>query len=207
VLPLGEPGLPLDDALASVTDWYARRGLRARFQIPAPARESLSAALAARGWTTSLPVRVLAADVGAVLRRVPPSADLPPVAIEPEPSEDWLGAYHYRGDAGVPPVARAVLTGSDRPGFAIARSGGAGVAIARASVDAGWVGVTAVEVDPAWRRRGMARHVMRGVLGWAAGFGAQDTYLQVADDNAAALALYAGLGYAEHHRYSYRLAP
>jgi ribosomal protein S18 acetylase RimI-like enzyme len=118
-----------------------------------------------------------------------------------------MGAYHYRGGTGVPPVARAVLTGSDRPGFAIVRTGGTAIAIARASIDAGWVGVTAVEVDGARRRQGLARHVMRGVLAWAASHGAQDTYLQVAEDNAAALGLYAGLGYAEHHRYSYLLAP
>ncbi|HEX6756290.1 MAG TPA: GNAT family N-acetyltransferase [Mycobacteriales bacterium] len=207
VLPLGDPGLPLADALAFVTDWYARRGLRARFQLPEPGREALAAALTARGWTGHLPVRVLTADVGTVLRGLRERRDLPPVAVEPEPSGEWMGAYHYRGEGGVPPVARAVLTGSDRPGFAIVRSGGAAVAIARASVDAGWVGVTAVEVDPGWRRRGLARHVMRGVLTWAARLGARDSYLQVSDDNAAALALYAGLGYAEHHRYSYRVAP
>src|SRR5215207_3433909 len=51
VLPLGDPGLPLDAALAEVTGWYAERGLPARFCLPTPARELLAAALAARGWT------------------------------------------------------------------------------------------------------------------------------------------------------------
>ena len=150
---------------------------------------------------------MLTADVPTVLRGLPERTDLPPVEVEPEPADEWMDAYHYRGGTGVPPVARAVLTGSDRPGFAIVRSGGTAIAIARASIDAGWVGVTAVEVDGARRRQGLARHVMHGVLTWAARLGARDSYLQVSDDNAAALALYAGLGYAEHHRYSYLLAP
>jgi GNAT superfamily N-acetyltransferase len=204
VLPLREPGLPLDEALERVVAWYGERGLPARFAIPVPAREALGEALVARGWQPYNPTLVLTADVATVLRGLPERADLPPVVVEPEPGDDWLGAYHYRGDAAVPPVARPILTGSERPGFAIVRADGVAVAIARASVDAGWVGVTAVEVDPAWRRRGLARHVMRAVLAWS---GAPDTYLQVAETNTAALALYAALGYAAHHRYSYRLAP
>lgn len=48
VLPLGDPGIPLDDALARVTSWYARRSLPAYVQVatgpPAPRRCS------ARSW-------------------------------------------------------------------------------------------------------------------------------------------------------------
>src|SRR6266566_2516595 len=136
VLPLGDPGLPLDAALAE--------------------------ALGDRGWTAYSPTRVLTADVQVTLRRMPERAGLPPVRMEPDPSEDWLAAYHYRGGSDLPPVARSILTGSAEPGFAIVRSGGLAVAIARASLDRGWVGVTAVEVDPDFRRQGLASHVMRG---------------------------------------------
>ena len=34
VLPLGDPGLPLDAALTEVTAWYGERGLPARFAVP-----------------------------------------------------------------------------------------------------------------------------------------------------------------------------
>jgi ribosomal protein S18 acetylase RimI-like enzyme len=81
------------------------------------------------------------------------------------------------------------------------------LAIGRASLDQGWVGVTAVEVDPEHRRRGLAVHVMRGLLGWAGEAGVADAYLQVADENAPALALYGRIGFGLHHRYHYRLVP
>lgn len=205
VLPLGEPGLPLDEALAAVTAWYGERGLPARFTIPTPARELLDGALTARGWRPYNPTTVLTADLEVVLRELP--ADDRPVTIDATPGPDWLGLYHYRGGASLPPVARALLAGPPVVGFAVLREGGRPAAIARGSVDEGWVGVTAVEVDPAHRRRGLGTAVMRAILDWGRGRGATSTYLQVADDNAGALALYDSLGFARHHGYHYTVAP
>ncbi|HST66587.1 MAG TPA: GNAT family N-acetyltransferase, partial [Mycobacteriales bacterium] len=205
VLPLGEPGLPLDEALAEVTAWYGERGLPARFTIPNPARELLDGALTARGWRSYNPTAVLTADLEVLLRRLPP-VQLP-VTIEPAPGPDWLGLYHYRGGTELPPVARALLAGAREPGFAVLRDGGRPVAIARGSVDEGWVGVTAVEVDPGHRRRGLGTAVMRAILDWGHQRGATSAYLQVAEDNAGALALYDTLGFARHHGYHYTVAP
>ena len=209
VLPLGDPGLPLDAALAEVTRWYADHGLPARFTVPTPGREPLGTALGARGWTAYNPTSVYTADLEVVLRDWP--AGRAPAglaaAVEPAPSEEWLGLYHYRGGTELPPVARAVLAGARDPGFVVLRLDGRAVAIARASVDDGWVGVTAVEVDAAHRRLGLGSAVMRASLDWAAGRGAGAAYLQVADENAPAQALYATLGFARHHGYHYRLAP
>jgi len=205
VLPLGDPGLPLDQALAEVTAWYGERGLPGRFTIPTPAREALDAALTERGWSAYNPTAVLTADVAVTLRRLP--APDPRVTVEPEPGADWLSVYHYRGTAELPPVARRVLAGGREPGFAVLRDGGRPLAIARGAVDAGWIGVTAVEVDADHRRQGLGTAVMRAILDWGLARGAVSTYLQVAEENAGALALYDRLGFARHHRYHYTVAP
>lgn len=205
VLPLGDPGLPLDAALAEVAGWYAGRGLPARMVTPVPARELLGKALAERGWRSYNPTGVLTADLEVLLRDWPvPGLE---AVVEAAPTAEWLGLYHYRGGAGLPPVAGAVLAAGDAPGFAVLRAGGRAVAIARGSVDDGWVGVTAVEVDPAHRRRGLGGAVMRVILGWAAERGAHSAYLQVADENTGALALYDRLGFTRHHGYTYWQAP
>ena len=42
VLPLGDPGMPLDEALAAVTRWYRARGLRPMIAVPTPLIPGLS---------------------------------------------------------------------------------------------------------------------------------------------------------------------
>jgi ribosomal protein S18 acetylase RimI-like enzyme len=207
VLPLGEPGMPLDAALAQVTAWYAGHGLPPRVQLPLPAREALGGALIARGWTAYNPTLVLTADIDTVLAAPGAPADDLDVILDTAPTADWLGAYHYRGGDELPDVAVRLFTAADRPVFATIRDGGAVVAIARGVVDAGWAGVTAVEVAPSHRRRGLAVAVMQALCEWARAASASRMWLQVAEQNAAALGLYRRLGFTPHHRYVYLLGP
>ncbi|MFV2121938.1 GNAT family N-acetyltransferase, partial [Streptomyces sp. Act-28] len=64
-----------------------------------------------------------------------------------------------------------------------------------------WAGFMAVEVDPAHRRRGLARAVMAALAGRAREEGASAAWLQVETDNDAARELYDGMGFAVHHHY------
>jgi ribosomal protein S18 acetylase RimI-like enzyme len=210
-LPLGDPGRPAVQAVHEVAAWYRSRGLRPRFLLPLPDAGPLDALLADAGWLSGDVVRVLVAPLGPLL----PAQDAPAVRIDSAPDDAWVAAYHYRGGA-LPANARTVLAGGDLVGFASVRahgeSDGAVLAIARGCVDPAadgtrWLGVTAVEVDPAARRQGLAGATLRGLAGWAADQGAACCYLQVAADNAPALALYTGAGFTEHHTYQYRLAP
>jgi ribosomal protein S18 acetylase RimI-like enzyme len=206
VLALGEPGLPLDEALAWVREWYAVRGLSARFQVPLPLCRDLDDALAELGWAAPIDVLVLTADLPAALALLPARHDLPAVRLAPEPDAAWLATYRYRG-GDLPEGAREVLLNAAQPVFASVVEGDEMLAVARASVDRGWVGITALDVVPAARRRGLARHVVHALLTHARTRGARQVYLQVSEDNGAAIALYKGLGFAVHHRYRYRLAP
>ena len=104
-------------------------------------------------------------------------------------------------------MARRVLAGAREPGFAVLRDAGRVLAIARGAVDEGWIGVTAVEVDADHRRQGLGTAVMRAILDWGLARGAVSAYLQVAEENTGALALYDRLGFARHHGYHYTVAP
>jgi GNAT superfamily N-acetyltransferase len=81
------------------------------------------------------------------------------------------------------------------------------VAVARGAVDDGWLGIMAVEVDPGYRRHGLAAAVMAALWGWGERHGADRSYVQVEVANVPALQLYTKLGYSIHHEYHYRSAP
>jgi len=203
VLVVGRPASGLPEAVAAVTRWYTERGLRPRAQVPLPGAEAADAAFAAAGWSRDEDVLVLTAALA--------GWPAPAVAVDlaDEPSEAWLAGYRYRGTP-LPPVARQVLMGGERPVFAAVRlepSPAPLAAVARGVVVEDQLVVTAVTVDEAYRRRGLGTAVMVALGRWGLARGATSCLLQVAAPNAPALALYERLGFAEHHRYHYRLAP
>ena len=111
----------------------------------------------------------------------------------------------YRDGAALHPVARAVLAEHPRVRFAEMRDDGRLVAIGRVAVDDRWTGISAVDVDPEWRRRGIATAVARQLLIQAWELGARRTYLQVEEGNVPAIRLYERIGFTTHHRYHYRV--
>ncbi|GAA4699786.1 GNAT family N-acetyltransferase [Nocardioides nanhaiensis] len=92
-----------------------------------------------------------------------------------------------------------------RGASAVVRVGSAASGVA--ACDGDWVGFRSIDVAPEHRRRGLALAVMESLLDWGAEQGATTAYLQVLADNAPALALYERLGFTEHHRYRYLVAP
>ncbi|MEU7555144.1 GNAT family N-acetyltransferase [Streptomyces sp. NPDC044571] len=201
VLPLGDPGIPLDEALARVTSWYAERDLPAYVQAATGAagtQEMLCAELERRGWVNEVSAEVRIAALAPV---ADVEADVAQVRLTRAPDEDWLARYGRVED---PAAARKVLAAGESVWFAAVP----GRAIGRLVVDGRWAGFAAVEVDPAHRREGLATAVMAALARRALEEGASAAWLQVETDNAGALALYEPLGFALHHAYHhYRAAP
>jgi GNAT superfamily N-acetyltransferase len=202
-LVVGDPPVPPEAAVAQVGRWYAARGLRPQAQVPLPGSEAADAAFAAAGWTTVEDVLVLTAPLA------PWTAPDVPVDLAAEPDEAWLAGYRYRGTP-LPPVARRILVDADDPVFAsvrLAPEPAPLAAVARGVLVEDWLVVTAVTVAEGARRRGLGTAVMAALGRWATDRGGRRCLLQVVETNAPALALYARLGFTEHHRYHYRLAP
>ncbi|MEV7072584.1 GNAT family N-acetyltransferase [Streptomyces sp. NPDC093990] len=203
VLPLGDPGLPLDEALAAVRRWYGARGLPAYVQTATGAagtQEVLCAELEARGWTREVTAELW---IGALA----PVADRPSdetVVLSREAGADWLARYQRKG---VSDVALRVLGSGPSVWFATVPGEDAPAAIGRCVVDGRWAGFAAVEVDPALRRRGLASTVMAALARRALDEGASAGWLQVESDNAGARALYERMGFAPHHAYHHYREP
>jgi N-acetylglutamate synthase len=215
VLPLGRPPAPLSEAVDHAEGWYGERGLPARFAVAWPlgsgpdessyGDDPLEAELVRRGYELDYPslVMTMALSGWRPAEAVPTGYGLD---VSAEPDEAFLALYRYRGQD-LPPVARRLLLSAPAQGFASVRLAGSGrtVAIGRIASARGWSGVTAVEVAEDHRRRGLAGVVMDALHQWAAARGDHAAYLQVARQNAAARALYRGLGYTDHSGYHYRI--
>lgn len=206
VLPLGDPGVPLDEALSLVRDWYAARGLPAYVQTATGAegtQELLCAQLEERGWTREVSAELW---TGALA----PLGDLPdpgrPVLLSRTADEAWLCRYQRKG---MSEVALKVLGSGPSVWFATVPGDdpGSPAAIGRCVIDGRWAGFAAVEVDPSLRRQGLATMVMGALARQALTEGASAAWLQVETENAGARALYGGMGLAAHHTYHHYRQP
>ena len=220
VVPVGDPGTPLGDAVAEVEDWYAARGLPAKFALAGPegfdpADDPLGALLLARGYRVgSLTLNLTAA------RETVAAADPggPAVTLDHELTPQWLEAYRLTR-ATVPGATEAVLRDSPRVVFASITPGGglaqqlglrsadaAGtrpVALARLGIGAGWAGLGAVWTDPAYRGRGLAAHLTARLAAHLRQEEIGLLHLQVEHDNVTAIRLYRRLGFDVHSSYAY----
>jgi N-acetylglutamate synthase len=204
-LAIGDPGLPLAAAIAEVARWYQDRGLPAMVSVAyppgQPGRSAVDRFLAGQGW----PVRSGAATVMTAAPPGPAAAEVR-VDVDPEPDQAWLGLYRFRGQK-PPPISRRLLMSAPWQAFGSVRESGGTVAIGRVAAAGGWAGLTAVEVHPQHRRRGLGRAITAALAAAAVSRGVTGLYLQVENDNGAARALYRRAGFTDHHEYHYRIAP
>ncbi|MEU5131468.1 MULTISPECIES: GNAT family N-acetyltransferase [Streptomyces] len=206
-LPLGDPGLPVGEALDRVRAWYAERDLPPYVQTATGAagtQERLCAELERHGWRREVTaqVRIVAlAPVG------DGAADIAAVRLTRAPDAAWLARYQRFSTPG-PHVLRVLESGPSVWFATVAGDGGAPDAIGRCVVDGRWAGFMAVEVAPERRRRGLATTVMTALARRALDEGASAAWLQVEEENEGARALYDGMGFALHHSYHhYRPSP
>jgi ribosomal protein S18 acetylase RimI-like enzyme len=144
------------------------------------------------------------------LRGDSPAADDTPGAFARRDLDQWLDAYTRL--TGMPEQGRQLHRAILRaiPGdcaFGVLHDGEDDLACGLAVVEDRMVGLFDIVTAPNHRRRGIGGLLVSGLLGWAAGRGATEAYLQVLETNAAARNLYRRLGFAELYSYRYRKAP
>jgi N-acetylglutamate synthase len=212
VLPLGNPGVPLSEAVDHCERWYDERGLRHLFALFGPAgfavaEDPLARELLGRGYEPSDHTAVLTTATRALSPEVPhPSGAR--VRLESAPSPQWWDAWaaldgridHPNTTAA---AARAVLTGSPDQVFASLEVDGAVAGVARAAFAQAWGGVSALHVAPEHRRTGVAVQLMGALADASRARGIRSVYLQVVQANSPARSLFERLGFSTHHEYRY----
>jgi GNAT superfamily N-acetyltransferase len=175
-------------ALPAIIEWYAARAVTPWLSLPDRVIRVEAAA-----W--QLETMVMVRDLS------PADADQPDesVRLTAFPDTAWLRVYEREVR---PEVLTAVVNGDvafgSIPEAAVGRA-----AVTEAPDGTRWVGLSAVRVDGAQRRRGHARRVCAALIGWGARKDATRAYIQVLADNSAGIALWESMGFTVHHRSRY----
>ncbi len=199
LLPVGDPGMSLDDALERTVEFYAARDRDAVAQVVVGSR--IQVELEARGWTVldshQADNDVLLAGT-ATVRRALSGVDTSSLTHADQVSRAWL-AGNDRALANYDTVAASLAL--PHATFATIDEDGAQRAHGRISVERDWGFVADLMVATDHRRHGYGRTMMAGLTEWAAEAGATVLLLQVLADNEPAQQLYAELGFERHHSY------
>lgn len=194
----GLTAIPLEEMEA----FYAEHNMPVRLHVPERLVKNVEKFVADNNWELTPEILVMTKDLDAQPVSIPEGYSF---RMDVGPDQDWLDRYHFRGQQ-LPAAALRQLSGEIEGTLGFARlvdKQNRTVAITRATVTSGWLGYSAVEVDPAYRRLGLGTALTQAVLGWGAENGAAHAYLQVISTNVAGIGLYRSLGFAEHHRHRY----
>ena len=161
-------------------------------------QEDLDRALAARGFAVLDPTILYAAPIEAIAQKPRPVSLLsawPPLAMQ---RQVWA-------DGGVGPERIAVMERACDPKMAFIarfenRVAGAGFVAIHDAIAM----LHALQVEIDFRRKGVARYMVRGMAHWAQEQGARTFALAVTRGNTAARDLYSALGMVEVDSYHYR---
>ncbi len=177
---------------------HARLGQPALFFLR-PGQEALDEALAGRGYAKVDPVVIYQAPLKAL-------AEAPPERLTTFPIWPPLAIMTELWDEGqVGPARLAVMDRVTGPRTAILGrmdDRAAGVVFVGVAGDVAML--HALHVDPAMRRKGLARNLVRAAAHWAQAAGASHLALAVTEANLAANALYRAMGMVCATHYHYR---
>lgn len=186
------------DSIAKAEAAMHATGIRPLFQLH-PGQDALDEALVAKHYALVDPVVIYTAKLTDL-----PHSSPPPMTTFPH----WppLGiAADLWAEAGIGPERLAVMHRVKGQKSAIlARNADRAAGVAFVAMDGPIAMLHALEVTPALRRRGSARHILLAAADWARANGATDFGLAVTAANAPARALYASFGMQVVGHYHYR---
>ena len=202
---IGISQIPVEEKIRYCEEIYRRWNTPCIFKITPLTDPAFDAVLAARGYTVQHETLVMRCD----LARCGGFAAHGDVRLEHRISDEWIDALFTIKQnptvvhlkivpsmyAAIPKDVRCVSI----------RQAGRIVATGLGILDREYIGIYAINVDAAFRRRGFARKICETLIAEGRKAGAEKAYLQVVADNAPAIALYHSLGLNGEYRYWFRV--
>ena len=192
VLPIGDPGLGVDDAIRGVESWYGDRDRPPIFQIFESA-DDLTAELSAAGYQPSEPTEVHIASIDAI--RVGDPGDVVVHDEVPDVIHTLVGDPDRVSEITATPLLKLVGVAGEADGC------GMGV------VDGTAAGIFAMRTAPDAWGRGIGTAIFAALERAADEHGVTDLWLQVEHSNTRALEWYERIGFRRVDRYRYWRPP
>jgi len=205
VLPIFSPeGANVEKCVEKVEAYYRERKMPARFMISPPSEPTdLDQFLSDRGYHIDAPTDVQWADAAGLSRL---SGDGLQVEFDQNPTMDWMSVYMEGvSDAAEIGKKRDLISRIGAP-FTLAqvRVGGKVASVGLGVSEDGWVGIFCMHTLTDFRRQGLARAVLGGLVRWGQDMGGAQMYLQVERDNPGARQFYESAGFTTCYGYHYR---
>lgn len=184
-----------------VISWFEERATDPVIRILSVSDPTIDRYLQGAGWQRESLTLTMSRRLGAV------DADRHLVAVEPAPTPEWVAAKQRltgMSDEMIGTWLRRAGAIEGDTGFASIRVGDELAAIGLGVLDDAWLGLFDLNTAPPLRRRGLGRSVVASLEEWAVHAGASSAYLQVEEENRAAVALYRSGGYVDAYGYWYR---
>lgn len=190
--------------IAAAEHFYAEYGELARFQDCPACPPTLDDALRRRRYALESVAFLLVASTEEIMSRWLPQSLR--VDLKPELDAEWLALLMaaQAHDVDPAPEWRLLQRVNDPSAYATIYLSGRRIAVGRAVADSGCVGVFNMATLPDARRQGGAGTVLAAFADWANRQGCSQMYLQVEQDNTAALKLYERAGFKKVCTYHYR---
>jgi len=208
-LAVGDPGMPIADALRAVCDFAHSQGIPPAAQAVNGSRAE--AEILAEGWRENVEheaghevsVLVGVAMNGPFLAKS--GRNGPFIAsVNEAPTPGW---WELSAGTTEPTPAQRHVLGTGDNGYGVVEVDGVTAGAVRVAIVGPVAHISRLAVRPEFRRRGLAAELMFAASSWAKERGADQEVLQVSVSNGPALALYRELGFTEHHRYRYWVPP
>lgn len=196
ISPVDRSRLDLPEKIVECEHRYEQRDLPPIFRLCPITEPGLEDLLAERGYRRSSGADILTRPID---RRDAGES----VPVSPHPSPEWIRGLGEGGFASRMPIFDR-LTETGRAGFGYLEGTAGPVAVGIGVVTDSYLAVFNMQTLPQYRRRGMGRRLLCGLLGWGAARGATTALLQVEPHNRPAQQLYRSAGFEKQYEYWYR---
>jgi GNAT superfamily N-acetyltransferase len=202
--PLYPSAVNLDQKIRDCEAFYTQRGLPTIFKMmDACDPANLDAELEVAGYQLDAVTQVQELALAPIEPPHPQG-----LVISEVLTYDWLEVYLRLGGTDrrhVQTMNTMLNSIQPRHAFAALEVEGKAVAVGLVVQERQYVSFYDIVVDEGYRRHGLGTQLMQGLIAWGKAHGATTAFLQVMNNNSAALRLYGKLGFREIYKYWYRV--